>query len=1591
MGLHRALFLWWPLLMVSVTVSLAQENAYRFINSQASSTHGPQFDALQAIQAGQGYWSSSGHHSNDEEVTWTGFFSAPAYLKGLRVRWAYSPEEVQVSVSPDGANWNIAMPYKRTPSNDVAFNEEMVFDHPHTAKAVKISMRKAIHDFFGINEVVPLSAGEPLAMLISGITSETGEMCLQVEGGQYNQEGATVVLDRCASAFAAGDGRELWRTNANQQFIAARSKPPKCMTLQDGNTAEGGNIVLVDCLHALEEADGRSSWTVEANSQLRLQRTGSFCLTLEDIHGNQPGVGDIARSFGASATSSSVADEAHSPAKAVDGDPTSYWASGAFGDADHHQVEFDINLGKPATVSGVSIDWEYPALAYRIEGSLDGHAFSEFASNVANPSNSTLEVFAGREAQVIRIALLQPHSKHGKVGDKYVYGIRGVEVLANRLQTVVGDCREAANSADARDKFFVESTSAFDPAFADKVSSMDYDVIDRTRALGKKTEELYTALPHAKTCVSQKKDYGERLKKAKAESSTIAGQYDYFTQLQSSKPVTHPELSPGALHQATLGSGDSASYPAEDCYAVKSQDPAAASGFYWILPRCAPEPLRVYCDMKSATSMFFWNGAPGAKPAGNINDKVDSLGSIRLRCAEVGLEPLVLRSADHLQAVKDAIELIGYSGSGVIPLAYDYGCINGRCTGSFRDLYSGSTDLTALLMSQSSLSTELGRMTPAAGVGLAGSETSYFDMDTSDIAGIVCSTNAMEGEDVLPHVDISCDATAGEHEAFRGILNTNVVVECPPGCEEHSTLPVYGTGGVYSDSSSVCRAAIHAGVLKSGGVVSVSLESPRESYEGSSRNGVKSKSLNTPNMVELVNLVTGEALRGELPSRSRGVSLRSIRVGPVARDCPIESFAAPASSFIELSSSVSLEAGSEVSETPIEKQEDVMLDPAVALVIQQMLKEMDAIHGVDPAAVFASQAEAAEAVRQVKKYLKAAELLQRKQTGETEELYVEGEDLMTRVLAESGRYFNKLEEFYVKLERAEEERLEEAGFSSFQVNYEAMPFSQTFVLFDTLRTKNGPSSWGYSEDAVAGHKNTIVQTSGILGTQDGEGTFAMLKGRRFFDFVALADFYAVGSGSVGVAVRMRDPNNLFLFEANKERGYKRLMRIDKGDAIIIAQKDDGGYDEAKWYRLRIEATHGYIRVCFGEPDSNLGEVFSVLDERFLSGSLGLYSSGMDGGVFFDNIRVKAKACSHISKEAPPLPPRCARFTEMYLEQPGALYETVSLRDVDNKGAWLYKAHVAGRKKALQPPDPADDGASRSTAVLRSPKLCKDGNFLFDFHHACPGGVVGAIFRYQTPSQHHVVEVTGSQMTLYRVENNTKSTIASKAIKPHIGEWNTMELQFDGRHVVALLSTADGHQESLRATLPDRGGHGHVGLLSANCRQHAFDRLAVSPPKILEETASHGHLSREKAWVVCPRSVHLLQRRSECEKMAPNKSGVHQLECTSQFCEQCCHYHTALLGKGEEDACRNTCRKNVPIVERLQTNFIGKLRQCMDVNGDAFSHCTEEDLGCPLEACNFCCATSEGAEDINGIPKSLVEGLSTAETEECKFQCSRKFD
>ncbi|XP_060727626.1 cysteine-rich secretory protein LCCL domain-containing 2 [Tachysurus vachellii] len=91
---------------------------------------------------------------------------------------------------------------------------------------------------------------------------------------------------------------------------------------------------------------------------------------------------------------------------------------------------------------------------------------------------------------------------------------------------------------------------------------------------------------------------------------------------------------------------------------------------------------------------------------------------------------------------------------------------------------------------------------------------------------------------------IDCYTRAADICPFSNQHTTCPRVKCPASCKNQPSYwaPVIGSG-IYADTSSICRAALHAGVLKaSGGHVDILAMDKKNSYTGSLKNGVQSES-----------------------------------------------------------------------------------------------------------------------------------------------------------------------------------------------------------------------------------------------------------------------------------------------------------------------------------------------------------------------------------------------------------------------------------------------------------------------------------------------------------------------------------------------------------------------------------------------------------------------------------------------------------------------------------------------------------------------------------------------------------------------------
>ncbi|XP_075392993.1 cysteine-rich secretory protein LCCL domain-containing 2 [Tenrec ecaudatus] len=97
--------------------------------------------------------------------------------------------------------------------------------------------------------------------------------------------------------------------------------------------------------------------------------------------------------------------------------------------------------------------------------------------------------------------------------------------------------------------------------------------------------------------------------------------------------------------------------------------------------------------------------------------------------------------------------------------------------------------------------------------------------------------------------DVDCYATVAQLCPFEKPATHCPRVRCPAHCKDQPSYwaPVFGSN-VYTDSSSICRTAVHAGVIRDdrGGYVDLMPVDKKSNYVGSLRNGVQSESLRTP-------------------------------------------------------------------------------------------------------------------------------------------------------------------------------------------------------------------------------------------------------------------------------------------------------------------------------------------------------------------------------------------------------------------------------------------------------------------------------------------------------------------------------------------------------------------------------------------------------------------------------------------------------------------------------------------------------------------------------------------------------------------------
>ena len=325
------------------------------------------------------------------------------------------------------------------------------------------------------------AAGPPASfMLISGITSQE-EMCLVGTG-------AAVYLEACSESVAAMDGREVWALTPGGALTNAASG--KCLGAGLERAASGEVLKLAACDNAGPEA----KWELQGNGQVKLG-AGGVCLSQTGL---APHVADAAA--GASVVASSTLDPGHGAVLAVDGVASSFWASKL---DEQGPVTLSVDLGEPARVSAVVLDFEYAPSAFALQiSSNDGHWTEVYATDSNALKRVKVSLPNAELARGVKVVMTRPHPVHGSLAGHTLYGVRSLEVLGPAMQAVLESCATAAKSGDARDKYFAVSVGTLDTGAGAALRSELPALESADAALSAVVVELAEALPAIPACSS---------------------------------------------------------------------------------------------------------------------------------------------------------------------------------------------------------------------------------------------------------------------------------------------------------------------------------------------------------------------------------------------------------------------------------------------------------------------------------------------------------------------------------------------------------------------------------------------------------------------------------------------------------------------------------------------------------------------------------------------------------------------------------------------------------------------------------------------------------------------------------------------------------------------------------------------------------------------------------------------------------------------------------------------------------------------------------------------------------------------------------
>ncbi|EDO06325.1 LCCL domain-containing protein CCP2 [Babesia bovis T2Bo] len=1339
-------------------------------------------------------------------------------------------------------------------------------------------------------------------------------------------------------------------------FVQFHGEPNPIFTIQAGITSiedlclqadETNDVVLDSCISAIASFKYNDIWAYNEKRQL-YNPVSRLCMTLDymvdtseaivvmrdcrkdginswDIlpnnqikvrmpgnlcvsqAGSSAGLANVALNKIATSSLPMKNDKSHNAESAVDGNLQSYWASESFtADSIPDKVEFIVNLQEQYKIRKLEIEWEAPALTYNIYTKLETDWILVEKIH-ASTSSKTVNDMHNVKARVIKLELIKPNPEYMNKNGQMHYGITSFAAYSNRLRTIVESCESAKKTKDARDKYFLQSVFEVDLHSGEPLIAAEKAIDTLVDNISNKITQIENLYSKMQHCKRTQVNALKRARDLEHIYEEVANKvYRFETQLELSSEPMLDEHLPA------------------DCIEIKNRGESSPSGFYHVYPPCATHSIRVYCDMYTGASYFL----------AEIESGWIGLERVYNTCRKYGLEPIHVHHKSQIDSISIMLKTMDIK-DGLYPIAVKVG----KRLKSL-DLVEDVTDAIGTKDIHDNI----------AAVGIEGLQ--LIDGTKVDMSGIICSSNYSSIRLPPDVVKLGCKTRITEVPKLNeAALGVPIQIKCPQNCSLNSDdLECEGgNDGLYSIRTPICIAAIHSGEYSRNVTLEVKKAAAPTEFEGFYQNGIESTSV--PSMVGDV-AFTVERIQDECTyhkvepkvNRNQKKSKPSVTVKPKSKvSTPTRLFNNP-----------------------------LKIDPATGDAIGALVTQVNQKSGkAAPVFLELFHHHTSETIAGAIQHIKLADM-QRQPIEEIMNKLDDGvQNMENKIKWLAARVMYKKKPLIEGIKNMNRENA---------INRSYEPWSATAVtqsnLFEQFRAitvgdVQGVPKWTVSQLSLKGTAETVISQTSEFGVKGPlSGAMLCVSNAQYYDFIYSGALFPGGSGTLGMAFRVVDEDNYYLFQmVQLNGGYKRLIRVVNGDPYEIAKIEDGGFVDGVWYTIRIEARQCRIGIAviqglepvFDIPNNSI----DVIDCTHTSGSVGIFS-GQINLVHFAKLHTETLPCLRYDKPPPPpKPPICSLYRETY-----ATGITTNWRIVANGGQWNFEENVGGEPKVMahRQHQTVDNNPEPSMALLKGGRSCKAGVFRTAMFPQCdPTGAMGLLVHFIDGGNYVSFECTGRQCAIIQMHKGMKNTLATTELAKIItGQWNFAEVVFRKDAVTASIGTLEPEAIFINtAIIEEVELGGTVGLYSMGCAGCAFAEIGLKPnyagstqPNVQQKNAT------EEQCLAVDRLEH-------CKSIAPSKIAA----CEADYCAMCCEQHH-IDAPTAQDICYQRCRGQDHLAVLLQTTADTYWRQCAQ-KLDSQNNTQNAEA---ITDCELCC---ESTRIIQGVPNSVNRAAKTR----CKTLCN----